>query len=404
MKLLTVKKFGPVESATIELRDINLFIGEQSIGKSTLAKLITIFTDSVSLFKLVLVGHKGWLSQLDSYNLDVYKDDDYEIAYNIEQESLKIDIKISRHELFFSMTKDGKKITQIPDQVPLIFALNPFYDSEKILEKFQEYVDDKKEEASEETISLLQFLRNSLYIPAERNLYTVVSKLLPALTMAKATVPNNLLQFMIDLQNAKSRYSEFKIPLLGISYLYDGTDDYFMMDEGRKLPLASASSGIQSALPLLLVLQYAINDNKYSSYVIEEPECNLFPEKQVDLLQQIITMLSGEGRIFTITTHSPYILSAFNNYLYAGSLVAEFGERISDKITEILPPGLHVSPSRCSVYSLGENINGAGIYCKSIIDGETGMINYNALDSITASMSDEFDRLENCYVKMMEEQ
>ncbi|WP_353737979.1 AAA family ATPase [Paramuribaculum intestinale] len=48
-KTLHIENFGPVSEATVELRAINMFIGEQSIGKSTIAKLITIFTDHFSL-------------------------------------------------------------------------------------------------------------------------------------------------------------------------------------------------------------------------------------------------------------------------------------------------------------------------------------------------------------------
>ena len=69
MKNLKVTNFGPVRNIDIELRDINIFIGEQSIGKSTIAKLITIFTDYVSLMKLAVGGYTMWEMQLDEYNL-----------------------------------------------------------------------------------------------------------------------------------------------------------------------------------------------------------------------------------------------------------------------------------------------------------------------------------------------
>ena len=40
---LIIRNFGAIKSASICLKDYNIFIGEQGSGKSTIAKLITIF-------------------------------------------------------------------------------------------------------------------------------------------------------------------------------------------------------------------------------------------------------------------------------------------------------------------------------------------------------------------------
>lgn len=40
---LQIKNFGPIIDAKIEVKDINIFIGTTSSGKSTVAKLIAIF-------------------------------------------------------------------------------------------------------------------------------------------------------------------------------------------------------------------------------------------------------------------------------------------------------------------------------------------------------------------------
>ena len=405
MKRLYVENFGPVKNAEIELRDINLFIGEQSIGKSTLAKLITILTDHISLCKLIHFAKTGWDEQLKEYNLDIYKDDKYKILYDMEEANVKFHIEIYPNKLSSSMLKDEKRVTNKKSIIKELIIQKPIYHSEKLINILRTRLNNSEKGEKEKTDdSIIEFMTNSLYIPAERNLYSVVMNLLPALTLAKSSVSLNLLRFMVELNNAKSSYPQYDIPLLGISFKNDGKDDFFILYKNkREYPLSTASSGIQSTLPLILVLQYAINYREFSSFVIEEPECNLYPEKQIELLKFIISLVKSDNRTLTITTHSPYLLSAMNNYLYAGTLVNKYGERIKGSVSKVLPESYQLMPGDCSVYSLGERINGDGIYCKSLIDEETGMIDYNTLDGVSAVMTDEFDQLQDAFIQMIKE-
>ena len=45
MERLILKNFGPIPELDIELKKINLFIGEQGVGKSTIAKVLTCVRD-----------------------------------------------------------------------------------------------------------------------------------------------------------------------------------------------------------------------------------------------------------------------------------------------------------------------------------------------------------------------
>lgn len=44
MSRLIVKNVGPIKSVDIELKKVNIFMGPQSCGKSTLAKIISFCT------------------------------------------------------------------------------------------------------------------------------------------------------------------------------------------------------------------------------------------------------------------------------------------------------------------------------------------------------------------------
>ncbi len=401
MKKLSVHNFGPIQEVDIELRDINLFIGEQSVGKSTLAKLISILTDHIILLSIIKGGLRDWNLWLQKYNLNIYKDNDYRIVYEFSLKELFFHFEVSPLELSTYIIRDGEKITDSQEIFAEIAGSKPIYHDDAF-EVFMKYLENKSDNDDRGFKAFVNLMNNSLYIPAERIIYCVISNLFPALTFAKSSVPGNLLRFMIDLENAKAEYPEFDMPLLGISYKQDGGDDYFVINgKDSKFPISSASSGIQSTMPLLQVIHYAINHKEYSTFVIEEPECNLFPDKQVELLEYILKLIKDGNRTLTITTHSPYILSAMNNYLFAGNLAKLVLDDGIKSLDEVLDRKIYVLPSECSVYSLGENINGEGIYCKSLQDVETGMIDFNTLDAISGKLSVAFEELEDIYVNLL---
>lgn len=403
MKRLVIENFGPVTKADLELRDVNLLIGEQSIGKSTIAKLITIMTDFYSLSLLIHYGLEEWLEQLHSYDLDIYSKSNYHIMYvhTFDGKSINLKVNITRDKLTANLTKGKNTITDPYAVTSELFKQKRIFHEKKFIEKVSTILNKSKNSKSKADYSLLrQLMINSIYIPAERVFCSLFSKALPALTLVKEAIPNNLLRFSLDFQNAKTVYARYDSTLLNISYEYENSEDYFIdKSSHHRYSLSHASSGIQSTLPLLLVLEYGVNHQEYSSFVIEEPESNLYPDKQVELLRYILKTVKRDGRTMTITTHSPYLLSALNNSLFAGFMQKQFGEIIKEDIADFFDVDYSVSSQECSVYSLGEYVNGEGFYCKSIIDQDTGMIDSNALDGVSVALGDEFGRLEDIYIK-----
>lgn len=397
MKKLTINSFGPVLNAELELKAVNLLIGEQSIGKSTIAKLIAIMTDIFSLSMIIRTGHVGWLDQLKSYGLDVYTDNNYRIQYEWVEKDIRLILVITKENASIAFTRGGISITDTEQISKLLFGLKPIFHQELFESQVKDVVENVNGKEPKDVISLLkQLVFNSIYIPAERNFFSFFSKAFPALTLVRESIPQNLLRFSLDYQNAKSAYEKYDSLLLNISFEYDGSNDFFTDHaSNHKYHLSYASSGIQSTIPLLLVLEYAVNKREYSSFVIEEPETNLFPDKQVALLRHILKIVNNKGRILTITTHSPYLLSALNNSLFAGLILRQRGEGIKEDLYKVIDEGCFLTPEECSVYSLGESLNGEGFYCKSIIDSETGMIDSNGLDSVSLLLSSEFGRLED---------
>jgi len=59
MEHLIIRNFGPVTDIDIVLKKINVFIGEQGVGKSTIAKLLSCLRD-VSLYDVILTKRENW--------------------------------------------------------------------------------------------------------------------------------------------------------------------------------------------------------------------------------------------------------------------------------------------------------------------------------------------------------
>ena len=120
---------------------------------------------------------------------------------------------------------------------------------------------------------------------------------------------------------------------------------------------------------------------------IEEPESNLFPEKQKRIAYYLASLQKMRNKPeLILSTHSPYILTSVNNLLYASELVKQ-DQSLKEKVTEIIDDKFLLDAENCSAYLI------EGGVAKSIIDKETNLINADELDSVSGSIMQDFERL-----------
>lgn len=347
MKRLSVKNVGPISEIDAVMNRFNFFIGPQSSGKSTIAKIFStcswIEKEVATTFNENAIGTASdFVAKIvDFHKMDTYFSEQSEIHF------LTNIISIDLAEGKFSIRLLDKDI----------------YRRKKIC-----------------------------YIPSERNAVT-----LPELQGFEFG-PTNLRSFLFDWFNAREGYDEghkAHILDLGVKYYYDANEtkykDRIEHKNGKTyhMPLCSASSGLQSVIPLLVMLQYysgqyfSTYDEKMSfqtdektrrirrhlvdeivlkesfpdydpadrkrfvdmanrqleegnpeqrqrmaryteelkrltipvatQFIVEEPEQNLFPDTQLDLMDAFFTLCNGERQHeLTVTTHSPYILNQLN--------------------------------------------------------------------------------------------
>ena len=229
----------------------------------------------------------------------------------------------------------------------------------------------------------------------------------------------------------------------------------FVQDPGKKtrIPLSYASSGLQSVAPLMVVSDYltkklhadlldrmrnesigtksriieALNDDElkeklrsfFSStikdvltkedlnelravaerfvnttllQIVEEPEQNLYPTSQVSAIRKLIKNINSIGRLI-VTTNSPYILSAVNNFIFAYDL--------RDNIKKS-PKGISkdefIRYEDVSAYKIKDG----RIF--SILDDESRMIDVTEIDECFIDINKLFDKLMDIRVSIDEGQ
>ena len=373
MDRLIVKNFGPLKDVDIELNKINLFIGENGSGKSVLAKLVTIFTDK-----------NNWKN-----NEILIKIEEFDISFITEETFIKLNIN---DDVNRSISLENQKIVfgdlfQELNQVIKQNELNK--------QKIDALVNQIKELPIEmkQTIefAMIDYMRvnkklSSQYIPAERSFLSFISKSLSSFIVSDIPLAKFFLRFSSEFEKAGNELKELEF--LNVKYINgDGLDRHKIYFNNKDyLPLAQSSSGIQSALPLYLTVKYF--SEKYGSIIIEEPEQNLFPKAQTETIKYIIEQISEENSLL-IMTHSPYVLSTFNNLIFSHK-VAQMSEKTKEQVKEFVKEEQWINPDEFSAYYLE---NGVARNIKS----SRGLISDNEIDDISEDIAGEFDGLMEIY-------
>lgn len=398
MEELDIRNFGPITSLSVKLKKISVFIGEQGVGKSTVAKILSCMRD-FSFWIQIMNDKEKPISHFYDYGLQSYFSKETYIKYI---SSGRVIIEYSQKK--FTLTHESLNSEQLEDYV--IQEIR-----KKMSPISQEISSLNKEKANSDLFMnklhlLMPTMRTSFYIPAERVLinYLSSSHAMSLMYASKTPFPQTFRELLYFYTSAKKQYPKYKIPFLNLSLLASESEDGDDQIEigHKKIPLIECSSGIQSVVPLLLVVKYCLEQHYFNSFAIEEPELNLFPTNQFELLKILIAKTNEKDcgiDNLIITTHSPYLLSILNNFILAKKVV-NFDSNMLEEVNNIMPEKFFIDCKDIAVYSLGLEIND-GAYCKSIVDEKTCMIEANYLDVLSEIVSSEFNKLSKLYLKSL---
>lgn len=422
---IEIKSVGPIKDVKIFLNKINLFIGPQSSGKSTIAKVISFCY---------------WLEKNALTNQGIQH-----IDKTFFENKLIVFHKMSS---YFSKDSYLK------------------YEGEAI--RF-EYTPESFNIEKTENFGQLK-VGKIAYIPSERNIIS-----LPGISSLPLP-ENNIRSFLFDWLNIHNKYTkENAVPLFDLKMKYyfqeSSNKDIIVLENNKEISLDEASSGVQSVVPLYVYLYYYtkwIYDNEedisfekkeriekalikrfmdettvhlglknnftdetydkfykadfakevrdtlinriyndsdkllsevrdnisiphFSNIIIEEPEQNLFPQTQVTLMYDILKNINKDRDSLVITTHSPYILYALNNcmlgWIVRENVPEEDEECMAQKDSWINPENVSVweiKDGKFTPYMDSEN---------GTIQDKNGLIRNNYFDRIMKNVMADFNSL-----------
>lgn len=150
--------------------------------------------------------------------------------------------------------------------------------------------------------------------------------------------------------------------------------------ENIKLEIDVTSSMIKELIPLVLYLRYLAQPNDL--IVIDEPEMNLHPAAQVEIIE-FLAMLVNAGLNVLVTTHSPYIVDHISN------LIAAHQHEAPEAITEhfyLEDKRAFIAQDKVSVQLFEDNT------AKNILDVDGG-INWETFWNVSADISGIYSQL-----------
>ncbi|MCE7922506.1 MAG: hypothetical protein DYG98_05595 [Haliscomenobacteraceae bacterium CHB4] len=374
-EMLTVKNFGPIREAHLDLQKVTVLIGEQASGKSVLAKLVAIFRN---VQYIISQNSNEWF---EHFSILQYLNENTDIYYESDFYSIKVE-------------KGEVRLFNVDKQILLFHKLQSIQQRYKgqynLLDKEQLQT---FQEATEQITTLekevQKYGQDAIYIPAERILISILSEASFSLQLSQVSLPKFLLMFGRDYEKSRKHINQLEIITLDLKYSYLGGVDIVEYNNA-KTKLSESASGLQSILPLLLVVEDCSNSTVTLKmnfrFIIEEPELNLYPTTQKKLVEYLIEKCTiGDNRLI-ITTHSPYILTALNNCIQARNTLREHPEH-ADEVAKLVRPESQIDFEDVMTYFV------AGGTARPIMNNENRLIDANTLDDVSDELGDIFDRL-----------
>ena len=432
MQKISISKMGPIKDLTISLdKSIDIIIGPQASGKSTLVKTIYFcmkvrdyFVDFTANTENFINGHKNELFL--NFNKYIRRKfmGYFGTTKHMDEFNIKYDYDANKQIMIY--LENGYAKVKFSDELDKIIrnSLNKFYD---IYIDYEKNNDDDILANISKRLQFINGLKTSIvllaedvfsnkeeivYIPAGRSLLSVLSDQLDVVNTNGLDLPmkdfidkirivkksfgsrlNSIVSDYVKTIKGQIKNNDVQLAqeliskILKGEYINDTDSEKLYIDKIHWVKLIYASSGQQEALWILLLLFMSILTQKRTFFIIEEPEAHLYPVAQYNMVELIALTVNSVGSRIFITTHSPYILSSANLLVYSGLIE---GKRKLSSNAPIIKKQMRIGPDTLNAFKITEQFPW-DMY--SIIDQESGMVDSSQIDTISTVINQDFDRL-----------
>lgn len=411
MEKIIIKNFGPIKNIEFNLdKQFNVVIGEQATGKSTLAKCIYFFKDAISVMSRMLVAQSEKLMNMTAENiLQVY----YISVKNLFYISFGRYTYNENSKIYYYYSIE-RYVEVFVNNGEIQFRYDENTESE-IIKILNTYIKKQKTKVHNDDLFNLRvwgiFIERlfgneekRMFIPACRSRVSTIfdtylantndvylNILLENISMfkffmetySKTDIDVNYLHkenVPFDLHERFADLNLLKRRILKGDYESDKDKTWIKLENGLKVPVEYGSSGQQESLWILNFLTMIMYSANRRFLIIEEPEAHLYPSAQFELVKLIALVINTTDSKVMITTHSPYILSAFNILTYAGQVEKNNKDGIISLSQRIKPQSL-------SAFKLERGL------CRNIYNEKEGLITSEEIDTVSTEMNTLFDKL-----------
>ncbi len=366
MSRIKIKNFGPIkegyqeDDGWMDVKKVTVFIGNQGSGKSTVAKVIS------TLSWIEKAINRGDFSEAWSFHDFKTKFEYHGLRGYFKDETI-IDYQGDLYSILYDSSQN---------RWPII---------------------TKKENSN-------YIVPKIMYVPDGRSFLSVIKN-----ATGVRGLPYSLFDFAEELKRgqADTNGKEIQLPINGVNYKYESdTESSFIIGNDYKVNLLAASSGFQSLVPLFIVsdnLSKIVNNgtdispanisvdqsirmtneistvmlnnnlsdtekikivnrikgkfqNKAFINIVEEPEQNLFPSSQRQILNKLLEFNNlNDGNKLIITTHSPYLINYISLAVKADDLKTKVEtDNLINKLNDIVPLNSTVNAKELVIYELNE--------------------------------------------------
>jgi len=366
-------------------------IGEQATGKSTVAKVLAVcrYYSYIRPEARVVKGLSNFSEGLIAWGLREFVKKDSNIFYECDHYSLSVDQEIPTFATI--QPNENEKSEEQRDLRIFQPTLRPKSEEFKNLLAAEKEIYSRPRNGHAAILppsffqnNVANVMDNPFYLPTERGLQSIFS-------LGKSSIGNlsdSLFNQFAQLdQIARLFNNDTNIDPLEIVYKnVDGKGYIRKSREDSFYSLFSAASGYQSTIPAVLAIKYYSEIRaKRKTFLIEEPELNLYPDAQ-NRLMQFLADNSNRGNSILSTTHSPYILTSLNNMMYA----YQIGQKRKIEANNILAGKYWMNPNEVSAYMMLSD----GGY-EDIFDRQEGLIKAEKIDKISGVLNEQFTNLLN---------